>query len=103
LAPPSRRGAVADPDLRERLGRGLRLHLQHAGGARQGTPPGAGEAGCAAWPDRPRPGLPARRPAPSGGRGGPMSLVTRVSVAFLVALALVLGGLSACLFYLDWR
>ncbi len=29
-----------------------------------------------------------------------MSLVTRVSVAFLVALALALGGFSACLYYL---
>ncbi len=28
-----------------------------------------------------------------------MSLVTRVSVAFLVALALALGGFSACLYY----
>ena len=29
-----------------------------------------------------------------------MTLVTRVSVAFLVALALALGGFSACLYYL---
>ena len=29
-----------------------------------------------------------------------MSLVTRFSVAFLVALALALGGFSACLYYL---
>src|SRR4051812_34121526 len=29
-----------------------------------------------------------------------MSLVTRVSLAFLVALALTLGGFSACLYYL---
>src|SRR4051812_33713866 len=29
-----------------------------------------------------------------------MSLVTRVSVAFLVALALALGGFSGCLYYL---
>src|SRR6516225_7275880 len=29
-----------------------------------------------------------------------MSLVTRVSVAFLVAVALALGGFSACLYYL---
>src|ERR1700722_15875793 len=28
-----------------------------------------------------------------------MSLVTRVSIAFLVALALALGGFSACLYY----
>src|ERR1700733_14658360 len=28
-----------------------------------------------------------------------MTLVTRVSVAFLVALALALGGFSACLYY----
>ena len=28
-----------------------------------------------------------------------MSLVTRVSVAFLVALAIALGGFSACLYY----
>jgi hypothetical protein len=28
-----------------------------------------------------------------------MSLVTRVSVAFLVALALALGGFSACLYF----
>ena len=61
---------------------------------------GAGGAGPAADPDGPGPGLPARRSAPSGGRGGPMSLVTRVSVAFLVALALALGGFSACLYYL---
>ena len=39
-------------------------------------------------------------PPASGGRGGSMSLVTRVSVAFLVALALALGGFSACLYYL---
>ena len=30
-----------------------------------------------------------------------MSLVTRVSVAFLVALALALGGFSACLYVLS--
>ncbi len=29
-----------------------------------------------------------------------MTLVTRVSVAFLVALALALGGFSACLYFL---
>ena len=39
-------------------------------------------------------------PPHSGSGGGTMSLVTRVSIAFLVALALALGGFSACLYYL---
>ena len=38
-------------------------------------------------------------PPALGGEEAPMSLVTRVSVAFLVALALALGGFSACLYY----
>src|SRR5262249_21237390 len=59
-----------------------------------------GGARPAADPDRQGPRLPARRSALPGGGGGPMSLATRVSVAFLVALALTLGAFSATLYSL---
>ncbi len=71
LPPPSRRGPVADADLRARLGRGIRLRLQHAGRPRQGAAPRPGGAGPAADPDGPGPGLPARRSAPSAAEEAP--------------------------------
>ena len=62
-------------------------------------PPRPRSAGPEAHPNGTGPWLLAWGSTRSSVRGGSMSLVTRVSVAFLVALALALVAFSACLYY----
>src|SRR5262249_6057260 len=81
-------GALADTDLRPRLGRELRRALQHAGGPHHGAPPQARDPRPASHPHRPRPGLSLRGDASNG---VVMSLTGRFSALFLAALGVALA------------
>ena len=99
----SRTGALANADLRPRLGRELRQSVQHVGGPRDGAPPQAGSPRSSGHPNRAWPRVPLRRHFPNEGA---MSLTGRFSALLLSMLALVLVGFSTALYvsarvYLD--